>query len=91
MYIYIYHCYCISLGFLYIYHTVFKAGPGITLESLGLGQPPIQGNQKGKKNLYIYIKKKNCIYKIKFLLEGKIKNNHNPRGKKIFKRQKKNI
>ena len=50
---------------------------------------PHPGQPKGKKKfIHIHKKKKNYIYKIKFLLEGKIKNNHNPRGKKIFKRQK---
>ena len=69
---------------------ISRAGPEISPASpWARATPHPRATKREKKNLYIYIKKKNCIYKIKFLLEGKKKNNHNPRGKKYLKDRKK--
>jgi hypothetical protein len=72
-----------------------RAGPGVSPASPWARATPHPRATKREKKKFIHIhpkkKKKICIYKIKFLLEGKIKNNHNPMGKIIFKRQKKNI
>jgi hypothetical protein len=55
-----------------------RAGPGVSPASPWARATPLRGQPKGKKK-FIHIhkkkKKKNCIHKIKFLVEGK-KNIH---------------
>ena len=93
-----YFCLRLIYLLLFIYKlkiAISRASPGVSPASPQAKETPLLGaTKKEKKKLYIYIKeKKNCIHKIKFLIEGKKKylegknkkNYHKPRAKKIFK------